>query len=128
MKTYNLTIMGIMLLLFPLATMFRSGNIFAADPPKSEYEAAMSAIEDGKYYLVTEVGETKWYLTQDGYLTDDMEKAYLYDVSKESGGDLYNIVSFWNPITVLTTPTQLLMEIKLICIHMLPVKHTIARS
>ncbi|MCR5534002.1 MAG: leucine-rich repeat protein [Bacteroidaceae bacterium] len=91
MKTYNLTIMGIMLLLFPLATMFKSGNIFAADPPKSEYEAAMSAIEDGKYYLVTEVGETKWYLTQDGYLTDDMEKAYLYDVSKESGGDLYNI-------------------------------------
>ena len=62
--------------------MFRSGNAFAADPPESEYQAALEAITDGAYYLVTEVNDTKYYVTQSGYLTDDKEIAYLFAISK----------------------------------------------
>ena len=71
--------------------MLKSGNVFAADPPQSEYDAAMAAITDGAYYLVTEVGETKWYVTQSGYLTDDKEMAYMFGISKVSGGALYDV-------------------------------------
>lgn len=71
--------------------MFSSGNAFAADPPQSEYDAAMAVIKDGAYYLVTEVGETKWYVTQSGYLTDDIETAHLFAISKVSGGALYDV-------------------------------------
>ena len=62
--------------------MFKSSNAFAADPPQSEYEAALAAITDGAYYLVTEVGETKYYVTQGGNLTDDKEIACLFPISK----------------------------------------------
>lgn len=62
--------------------MYKSSNVFAADPPESEYLAAMSAIKEGTYYLVTEVGETKWYITQNGSLTDDKENACLFAISK----------------------------------------------
>ena len=51
----------------------------------------MAAITDGSYYIVTEVGEEKWYLTQSGYLTNDKENAYLYGVSKVTGGALYDV-------------------------------------
>ena len=79
-----------LLLLFPLATMFKSSNALAADPPTSEYNAAMNAITDGAYYLVTKVGETKWYVTQNGYLTNNKENAYLFAISKDTGGALYD--------------------------------------
>jgi hypothetical protein len=65
--------------------MYKSSNVFAADPPESEYLAAMSAIKEGTYYLVTEVGETKWYVTQSGNLTDKVENACLFAISKDSG-------------------------------------------
>lgn len=62
--------------------MFSPSNVFAEDPPQSEYEAALKEISDGAYYLVTEVGETKWYVTQSGYLTEDKDGAYLFAISK----------------------------------------------
>ena len=77
--------------------MFKSGNIFAADPPENEYYAAMAAITDGGYYLVTEEGGTKWYVTQKGYLTDDKEDACLFAVSKVSGGALYDLGILLDP-------------------------------
>jgi hypothetical protein len=67
---------------FPLVTIFMTGNAFAADPPQAEYEAALAEITDGSYYLATEVNGTKFYITQNGYLTDDKETAYLFDISK----------------------------------------------
>lgn len=70
------------MLFFPLTTIFMTDNAFAADPPQAEYEAALAEITDGSYYLVTEVNGTKFYITQNGYLTDDKETAYLFDISK----------------------------------------------
>ena len=70
------------MLFFPLTTIFMTDNAFAADPPQAEYEAALAEITDGSYYLVTEVNGTKFYITQNGYLTDDKEMAYLFDISK----------------------------------------------
>ena len=35
----------LMMLLFPIATMFTVGNAYAEDPPKEEYDAAMEAID-----------------------------------------------------------------------------------
>ena len=74
-------------LLLPLATMFKPSDVFAADPPQSEYDAAMAAIIEGRYYLVTEVGETKWYVTQNGNLTDKKENACLLAISKVDASD-----------------------------------------
>ena len=71
--------------------MFSPSNVFADDPPKSEYDAAMASITDGSYYIVTEVNGTKWYVTQGGSLTDDKEVAYLFAISKVSGGALYDV-------------------------------------
>lgn len=70
------------MLLFPLAAMFKSSSVFAADPPKEEYDAAMAAISDGSYYLTTDVNGTTFYVTQNGNLTNDKEKAYLFAISK----------------------------------------------
>ena len=81
----------LLMLLFPLATMFKSGEILAEDPPQSEYDAAMAAITNGSYYLVTELNETKFYVTQNGYLTNDKESAHLFEVEKVSGGALYDV-------------------------------------
>ena len=52
------------------------------DPPVSEYNAALAAITDGSYYLTTEVNGTKYYVTQDGYLTNDEGSAYAFAISK----------------------------------------------
>lgn len=71
--------------------MFKSGEILAEDPPQSEYDAAMAAITNGSYYLVTELNETKFYVTQNGYLTNDKESAHLFEVEKVSGGALYDV-------------------------------------
>ena len=72
----------LLMLLFPLATMFRSGEILAGDPPVAEYEAALAAIPDGAYYIATEVEGVKFYVTQGGNLTDDKEVAYMFGISK----------------------------------------------
>ena len=80
----------LLMLLFPLATMFRSGEILAGDPPVAEYEAALAAIPDGAYYIATEVEGVKFYVTQGGNLTDDKEVAYMFGISKvdaSSAGD-----------------------------------------
>ena len=69
-------------LLLPLATMFKPSDVFAADPPQSEYDAAMAAIIEGRYYLVTEVNGTKWYVTQNGYLTNEKGNDCSFDISK----------------------------------------------
>ena len=52
------------------------------DPPVSEFNAALAAITDGSYYLTTEVNGTKYYVTQDGYLTNDKGSAYAFAISK----------------------------------------------
>ncbi len=81
--------------------MFKLGSAFAADPPESEYEAALKEIADGAYYLVTEVGETKWYVTQSGYLTEDKDGAYLFAITKRDasadGDRLFNTAWFIDP-------------------------------
>ena len=85
-------------LLFPLATMFELGNAFAADPPQSEYEAALAALPTGAYYITTEVEGVKYYVSQGGALVDDKEVAYLYTIEQvdaSAGGDkLFNTA--WN--------------------------------
>lgn len=81
----------LMSLLFPLATMFSSGSAYAQDPDKALYDAAMAAITDGSYYLVTEVNDTKYYLTPQGELTDIYDLAAKIAVSKVSGGALYDV-------------------------------------
>ena len=92
-----------LLLLLPLATMFKSSNMFAADPPQSEYDAAMTTISESRYYLVTEVNGTKWYVTQNGNLTDKEENACSFAISKDSGTlancKLYNTAFLIDPGT-----------------------------
>ena len=72
----------LLMLLFPLAAMFKSSSVFAADPPKEEYDAAMAAITDGTYYITTDVDGVKYYVTQGGGMTADKESAYLFPISK----------------------------------------------
>lgn len=52
------------------------------DPPVSEFNAALAAITDGSYYLTTDVNGTKYYVTQNGHLTNDEESAYVFAISK----------------------------------------------
>ena len=75
------------------------GSAFAADPPKSEYDAAMAAITDGLYYVTTEVNGTKFYLGLSGDLTSDDGSAGMFKISKVSGGALYNIGLLIDPGT-----------------------------
>jgi hypothetical protein len=81
----------LMSLLFPLATMFMPGSAYAADPDKSEYDAAMAAIKEGSYYLALEVEGVKYYVDAQGALTDSRELGALFAVSKVSGGALYDV-------------------------------------
>ena len=67
------------------------GSVYAADPPKAEYDAALAAITGPSYYIYTEVDGVKFYLTQDGELTDFEDSRHLYGVSQVSGGALYDI-------------------------------------
>ena len=67
------------------------GSAFAADPPKTEYDAAMAAITDGLYYVTTEVNGVKFYLCLGGDLTADDNSAGMFTVSKVSGGGLYDL-------------------------------------
>ena len=71
------------------------------DPPVSEFSAALTAITDGFYYLTTEVNGTQYYVTQNGYLTNDKESAYLFAISKDSGSSvndkLYDVAFLIDP-------------------------------
>ncbi|MBR6128351.1 MAG: discoidin domain-containing protein [Bacteroidaceae bacterium] len=74
-------------------------NIFAADPPQSEYEAAMASIEDGPYYICTEIDGVKWYIMSNGGLTADNDQRWQFTVTKVSGGALYDVGLNINPGT-----------------------------
>lgn len=78
------------LLLFTAATMF-VGTAYAADPDESLYEAAIAAISDGTYRISTTVDGTKYYITSTGKLTSTKSNACIFDITKASGGALYNI-------------------------------------
>ena len=80
-----------LMLLFTIATMFLSSNAYAADPPKAEYDAAMAAIKDGSYYIVTEVDGIEYYVTTGGGLTEFKEDGGLFMITKVSGGALYDV-------------------------------------
>ena len=85
------SILLLLTLLSPLATMFKSNNVFAADPPQSEYDAAMATITNGMYYLTTDVSGTTFYVTSDGHLTSEKDYGCIFNISKVSGGGLYDI-------------------------------------
>ena len=86
--------------LFSLTTLF-TGRAFAADPPKSEYDRAMAAIEDDIYYITTTTEDgVKFYITTTGTLTTDKENEdAVFSISKVSGGGLYDIGLNINPGT-----------------------------
>lgn len=73
------------LLLFPLATIMLSNRAYAQTD--EEYNAALAAITDGGYYIVTEVNGIKYYVTTQGKLTCIEENSGIFDVSKLEGGD-----------------------------------------
>ncbi|MBQ6191929.1 MAG: discoidin domain-containing protein [Bacteroidaceae bacterium] len=91
----------LMTLLFPLAAMFSSGRVHAADPDKALYDAAISAITDGVYYITTEVDGVKFYLKQDGDFTDNQDDAYMYAVSQVDASGaadkLFNVAFLLDP-------------------------------
>ncbi|MBR4644157.1 MAG: discoidin domain-containing protein [Bacteroidaceae bacterium] len=73
------------------------GSVFAADPPKAEYDAAIAAVKGGSYYITTEVDGVKYYVTKTGYLAmweggsaQDFENG-LFEISQVSGGTLYDV-------------------------------------
>ena len=71
--------------------MMWSGNAYADDPDKSEYDAAIAAVPDGTYYLKFDVDGVDWYLTTSGGLVDDKDAAGLFEVTQVSGGALYDV-------------------------------------
>ncbi|MBO7068127.1 MAG: discoidin domain-containing protein [Bacteroidaceae bacterium] len=72
--------------------LITTGGVFAADPPKAEYDAAMATINDGSaYYIVTEVDGIKFYVTETGDLTEDEDLRTLFVLTKTSGGALYDV-------------------------------------
>ncbi len=68
------------------------GSLFAADPPKEEYDAAMETIEDGTiYFITTEIEGATWYLKTDGNITTEFGEAGMFAVTKKTGGKLYDV-------------------------------------
>ncbi len=53
--------------------LIMSGSAFAADPPQSEYEAALAAFPSGAYYITTEIDGVKYYVTASGSLEERYE-------------------------------------------------------
>ena len=78
----------LLMLLSPLAAIFNLGNAFAADPPNSEYEAALRSFKDGVYFIVTEVNDVRYYVTSDGLLTEYEEDGCKFEITKSGGGGL----------------------------------------
>ncbi|MBR5395251.1 MAG: discoidin domain-containing protein [Bacteroidaceae bacterium] len=71
-----------------------SGGAFAADPPESEYQAALKAFPSGAYYLTTEIDGVKYYVTASGSVeerTEDLEASdglfTINQVDASSAGD-----------------------------------------
>ena len=87
------------MLLFQLTTIFLSSNVYAADPDESFYNAAMSAITDGSYYITTNVKGVKFYVTTDGRLSDFKGDGGLFAISKSYGGQLYDVGILIDPGT-----------------------------
>lgn len=79
--------------------MFKSAAVHAADPDKALYDAAMAAITEGNFYLVTDVNGTKYYVTLTGALTYEKSDAGLFAISKSSGGALYDVGILIDPGT-----------------------------
>ena len=75
--------------------LIMSGGAFAADPPQSEYEAALAAFPSGAYYITTEVDGVKYYVTASGSVEErgDWLEASdgLFTINQVSGGALYDI-------------------------------------
>ena len=87
------------MMLFPIATAFMSGSVYADDPDKLQYDAAMDAITEGNYYLLTRVNGVKYFVTAQGELTNVSDLACLFSISKETGGALYNVGILIDPGT-----------------------------
>ena len=76
-----------LMLLFPLATMFSSGGVNAQTD--QEYRAALDAITDRcTYYIQTEIDGVTYYVTTDGYFTNEKTEAGLFVATKTTGGTL----------------------------------------
>jgi hypothetical protein len=74
----------LLLLLFPLTTMFKSGG--ACAQTDAEYNAALAAIVDGgSYYITTEVDDIKYFLDAGGYLTSEKKDAGIFLFKKIDG-------------------------------------------
>ena len=59
---------------------------FAPLAAQQAYKDAMAALKDGQTYRVTtDVNNVKYYLTEDGYLTDDEEGAATFTFTKVAG-------------------------------------------
>ena len=59
-----------------------------------EYAAAQAALESGKTYLISTVYySTTYYLTENGYLTDEKDEAGLFEFKAVTGG--YYVTSAW---------------------------------
>ena len=73
-------------LMMMLTIQLITSGAFAADT--AEYEAAKESIYEGaEYYIYTEVGGTKYYVTTDGKLTANFEsEAGLFTITLTSGG------------------------------------------
>ena len=56
-----------------LVQLIIGGSVFAADPPKAEYDAALAAFPSGAYYITTEVDGVKYYVTASGSLEERYE-------------------------------------------------------
>ena len=87
------------MLLFQLTTILLSSNVYAADPDESLYNAAMSSITDGSYYITTNVKGVKFYVTTDGRLSNVKVDGGLFAISKSYGGQLYDIGILIDPGT-----------------------------
>ena len=78
----------LLMLLFPLATMLSSSRVYAEIlPTDAEYEAAVSSIKNGVYYIVTEIGGVKYYVTEDGLLSEIEEEGGKFEFTKCGKGD-----------------------------------------
>ena len=82
--------LSLLMLLFPLTTLFMSTSAYAQTD--AEYEAALAAITDGSVrYIVTEVNDTKYYVDITGHLTDVEEDAGKFILTKTTGGSYKNV-------------------------------------
>ena len=72
--------------------LIMSGGAFAADPPQSEYEAALAAFPSGSYYITTEVDGVKYYVTASGSLEERWDsETGLFTINQVEGGAYANV-------------------------------------